>query len=137
MKVYCQQCGSGVEYTYEKPNFCVKCGSNFSNIKTTQASNNFQRAKTNQSYITPKISESQDEEESLGNIRSMTQLDIDLGPTVNRSVKLSDIAGTRKEGESSELFEGTRQKINQKEFMEDFKREAGYYPSRQNIDEET
>ncbi|NDB55698.1 hypothetical protein EB169_07695 [archaeon] len=138
MKVYCQQCGSGTDYTYEKPNFCTKCGSSFSNVRTSAASTAFSRATpASRSNITPKKHQNEIEDESsIDQIRAMSSLEVDIGPAPNRKTTLRDIAGTRKEGDVSELSEGSTTPINQEEFMESFKREAGYYSSRQNPDEE-
>ena len=30
MKIYCQKCGNGTEYSFDKPKFCSGCGLNFS-----------------------------------------------------------------------------------------------------------
>lgn len=138
MKAYCQQCGSGTEYAYEKPNFCIKCGSGLSNVKTRVASAAFSRAHPAHSpNITPKKTENEiSEEESLDQIRAMSNLEVDIGPAPNRKTTLRDIAGTRSEGDLSEFSEGSASPVNQKEFMEAFKKEAGFYSARQNIDEE-
>jgi len=137
MKAYCQQCGSGTEYAYEKPNFCIKCGSSLSNVKTRVASAAFSRVSTRSPNITPKKTENEiSEEASLEQIRAMSSLEIDIGPAPNRKITLRDIAGTKSEGDLSELSEGSAAPVNQKEFMEAFKKEAGYYSARQNIDEE-
>ena len=131
MKVYCQQCGSGTDYTYEKPNFCVKCGTSFSSVKTPT----IQRTNPKPSYITQKNIQVEEEESSLDQIRGMSELEVDIGPAPNRKTTLRDIAGTRKEGEASEYSEGSTEPVNREEFMENFKKEAGYYSSRQSIDE--
>ena len=79
--------------------------------------------------------QSEDEESSLDQIRGMSKLEVDIGPAPNRKITLKDIAGTRQEGEKSEYSEGSTEPINQEEFMESFKKEAGYYSSRQSLDE--
>ena len=34
MKLYCPSCGSGTEYSLNKPQFCASCGSSFTKIST-------------------------------------------------------------------------------------------------------
>ncbi len=34
MKIYCQKCGSGTEYSFNKPKFCSACASSFSIVAT-------------------------------------------------------------------------------------------------------
>ena len=36
MKMYCPDCGAKIEYTSNKPNFCINCGHAFGNIKASQ-----------------------------------------------------------------------------------------------------
>jgi len=129
MKIYCQKCGTGIEYSYEKPNFCFKCGYSFSVVKVSAA-------KT----VTPKtqiITQEEDDAESvdaLDTIKNMSHLDVELSAAPDRKSKIKDIMGTRSQAPTDENQQS--QPINKKDFLESFKKEAGFYPSKNNIDEE-
>jgi hypothetical protein len=138
MKTYCQQCGAGVDYTYEKPNFCTKCGASFSSLKSSATSTSFSVKNNQPSYITRKNTYNQEPEEApLDCIKGMSELEVDITTPQKQAVRIQDIAGTRKEGEGSEFSQGSSSQVNQEEFMENFKKEAGFYSSRQTLDEET
>ena len=92
MKAYCQQCGSGTEYAYEKPNFCIKCGSGLSNVKTRVASAAFSRAHPAHSpNITPKKTEN---EIKLMNISNQDIFNY------NKELKILDILFTKIENDN-------------------------------------
>lgn len=128
MKIYCQKCGTGMEYTYEKPNFCTKCGSSFNPVKSTVAKTIPARSR--------EITQEDDTEdiESLENIKNMSQLDVEISAISDRKAKIKDIVGTRSDDFSNE--NQPQVPINKKDIMESFKKEAGFYPSRNEIDEE-
>lgn len=128
MKIYCQKCGTGMEYTYEKPNFCTKCGFNFNPVKSTIAKTIPARPR--------EITQEDDTEdiEPLENIKNMSQLDVEISAISDRKSKIKDIVGTRSDNFSNE--NQSQIPINKKEAMESFKKEAGFYPSRNEIDEE-
>lgn len=129
MKIYCQKCGTGLEYAYEKPNFCTKCGFAFGNLKVTVAKN----IKPQPSNITHQEEDSEDVD-TVEHIKNMSSLDVEIAPEMNRKSKIKDIIGTRTE--STETQTSSNIVVNKDEFMESFKREAGFYPSRQEINEE-
>jgi hypothetical protein len=129
MKIYCQKCGTGIEYSYEKPNFCFKCGTSFSAVKVSAAKTVTPR--------TPIITQEEEDAESvdaLDTIKNMSKLDVELSSAPDRKSKIKDIMGTRSESFREEGQQS--QPINKKEFLESFKKEAGFYPSKNDIDEE-
>jgi len=130
MKIYCQKCGTGIEYAYEKPNFCTKCGFSFSIVKPIVAKTTPPRANT----ITHSEDLSEDVE-SLDNIKNMSKLDVEIAASPDRKMKFKDIVGTRSDSPVQEQPTSAAP-VDKKEFLESFRKEAGFYPSRNQIDEE-
>jgi hypothetical protein len=127
MKIYCQKCGNGTEYSFDKPKFCSGCGLNFS-IASSHISKIIKPAKI--------ITQIEDEEEiSVEKIPNISKLEFDIDIRSNKGSKLNNLIGTHN-GESPEEAGGKRQKVDKQEVLENFKREAGFYPSRRPIDEE-
>ena len=130
MKTYCQKCGSGIDYSYEKPNFCTKCGFNFSPVKSIIA----KTIPPRQNVITLSDEETEDVE-SLETIKNMSCLEIEISASPDRKSKFKDIIGTKSNSpiQDQQTEAGP---IDKKEFLESFRKEAGFYPSRNQNDEE-
>jgi hypothetical protein len=130
MRIYCQKCGTGIDYAYEKPNFCTKCGFNFSPVKSVVAKTTPSRPNA----ITHSEEETEDVE-SLENIKNMSKLDVEVSASPDRKTKFKDIIGTRSDRpmEDQQTQAGP---IDKKEFLESFRKEAGFYPSRNQDNEE-
>ena len=131
MKAYCQKCGSGTEYSFDKPKFCASCGtalsiSHASNVPKTPTKRQPQRE------ITP-----DNDEEEIGEARmpdNIHKLDVEIERSSNRRVKLENLMGTQSQGFEQETSQGI--KLNKKDALESFKVEAGFYPSRQTMNEQ-
>jgi len=130
MKSYCQKCGSGTEYLYDKPKFCSGCGSSFSTLAASAPKPS--RPLRN---ITQETEEPGDKEIDIERMRNLSSLQIEIThDSGHQKLKISDLMGTRDSG--PEPSQGTLLKIDRKEAMEAFKREAGFYPSKQDTNEE-
>ena len=130
MKSYCQKCGSGTEYLYDKPKFCSGCGSSFSTLAASTPKPS--RPLRN---ITQEIEEPGDKEIDIERMRSLSSLQIEIAhDSGHQKSKIGDLMGTRDSG--PEPSQGTLLKVDRKEAMEAFKREAGFYPSKQSTNEE-
>ncbi len=127
MKTYCQKCGSGTEYSFDKPKFCVNCGNSFSSIH-----NIVKPTKTvNYNKVTPNREE---EEISQERVPDINKLDFDIDVRPNKGTPIGNLAGTRNEGEVNTNRE--QGNFNKQDMLESFRKEAGFYPSRQIINEE-
>lgn len=127
MRIYCQKCGNGTEYSFDKPKFCSGCGSNFA-----IASSFVPKV----SKPAPRITQEEEEEEiSVERVPNISKLDFDIDIRSNKGSKLNNLMGTHN-GQSSEETNFKAQGFDRKEALEAFKREAGYYPSRQPMNEE-
>jgi hypothetical protein len=127
MKIYCQKCGNGTEYSFDKPKFCSGCGSGFS-IASSHA--------PKITKPVTKITQVDEEEEiSVERVPNISKLDFDIDVRSNKGAKLDSLMGTHN-GQSSEETNFRAQGFNKQEALENFKREAGYYPSRQSMNEE-
>jgi len=127
MKIYCQKCGSGLEYVLNKPKFCSNCGFSFS-----AASSPIPKVIKN----IPKITQNEDEEEiGTERVPDISKLDFDIDINSNKGTRLNNLMGTYN-GQSMEETNSGAQRVSKQEAMEAFKREAGYYPSRQSMNEE-
>lgn len=128
MKIYCQKCGSGSEYSFDKPKFCSGCGSAFSIAHTTKPP----VTKVIHNRITP---DNEDEEIATERVPdNIHKLEVDIEVPKNRSVKMQNLMGTQSQGYEQENSQGI--KLNKKDVMESFKVEAGFYPSRQTMNEQ-
>lgn len=130
MKSYCQKCGSGTEYLYDKPKSCSGCGVSFS--ASAASAPKFAKPLRN---ITQEIEDPEDREIDMERIRNLSSLQIEIAHDQGRSrAKLGDLMGTR--DSAPETSQGALPILDRKEAMEAFKREAGFYPSKQNMNEE-
>ena len=66
---------------------------------------------------------------------NISKLEFDIDIKSNRGSKLNNLMGTHN-GQSSEDVISRPQAFNKTEALESFKREAGFYPSRQSMNEE-
>jgi hypothetical protein len=127
MKTYCQKCGSGTEYSFDKPKFCASCGSSFSSahsfIKPTKT--------VNYNKVTLNQNEEEVSEEKVPDIRN---LDFEIEVRPNKGTPIGNLAGTRNEMFSDPNKEQVN--FNKQDMLESFRKEAGFYPSRQIINEE-
>jgi hypothetical protein len=127
MKIYCQKCGSGTEYSFNKPKFCSACASSFSIVATVAP-----KVIKN----TPKITQVDEEEEiSTERVPDISKLDFEIDVKPNKGSKMQNLMGTYN-GESESSSGSQAQGFNKQEALESFKREAGFYPSRQSMNEE-
>lgn len=127
MKIYCQKCGNATEYSFDKPKFCSGCGSSF----TISASAIPKVVKS-----TPKFTQIESEEEiSDEKVPDISKLEFDIEINSNKGAKLNSLLGTHN-GQSPEETYRSAQGINKADALEAFKREAGFYPSRQSMNEE-
>lgn len=127
MKIYCQKCGNATEYSFDKPKFCSGCGFNFA-----VASSFIPKAVK----PAPRITQ-EDSEEEIGTERvpDISKLDFDIDINPRKGVKLNNLMGTY-DGQSTNEPTSNAPRISKEQALEDFKREAGYYPSRQTMNEE-
>lgn len=131
MKAYCQKCGSGTEYSFDKPKFCASCGTALS-VSHASSIPKAPIQRQPQRKITPDI-----EEEEIATERvpdNIYKLDVEIEPPINRKIKLENLMGTQSQGFEQENSQGIR--LNKKDVMESFKVEAGFYPSRQTMNEQ-
>lgn len=124
MKIYCQKCGFGVSYSSDKPKFCSSCGhAHFPSLKTQES-------------LSSKITQEDDEEEaSQGRVLNITSLQIEFDNSSSKSTKLKNLIGTSNESDRDPEERNQIVPLSQKDFLESFKKEAGFYPSRQSPDE--
>lgn len=126
MKIYCQKCGSGTDYSFNKPKFCSGCGSSFSSVHSV----NKIAKPVNYNKITP----NQDDEESVERVPNISKLDFDIDTRPNKGTPIQNLAGTRGENQIEQNKEQST--FNKQEMLESFRKEAGFYPSRNIINEE-
>ena len=121
MKIYCYQCGAGINYTSEKPNFCMKCGCALNSTKAEKPAPppavQEVEAELEDEQIDPEIVQ----------IPSIRALEADIDVSEGPKLKLGDIAGTNQSQPTADdgWVEPKGQKVSQKQFLEDFQREAG------------
>jgi len=127
MKIYCQKCGNATEYSFDKPKFCSGCGSSF--VVASSSIRNVVKPAI-------KITQNDPEEEiATERVPDISKLDFEININSQKGVKLNNLMGTHN-GQSTEETTFSSPRISKEQALEDFKREAGYYPARQSMNEE-
>lgn len=126
MKIYCQRCGSATEYSFDKPKFCSTCGNGFA---LAQSSPPRQRTAP-----PPKITQKEEEDDGPERVPDISSLEVEIEASPRKGEKFGSILGTQSASNAEERVKGGE--VNKEQVLESFKKEAGFYPSRQIIDEE-
>jgi len=121
MKLYCPSCGSGTEYTLNKPKFCASCGKSFTSIASAPAAKKVFRPAPKVSEV--QIQEVEEEEEFY---TSMSSLDFELEGKKGLNVqRLEDIAGSS----PNSFDDGYQREVDptytKESIAQDFLRDAG------------
>ena len=122
MKLYCQKCGSGTAYNMQKPKFCQSCGSSFSASvkKPSSVANKKSRSKT----VSPVIEDHEEEEASIPT--NINKLEFDTVGTLQvKGITVANLAGTLTPEEAHEPIRRDLSQVDNKNFLEDFRKEAG------------
>ena len=121
MKLYCPSCGSGTEYTLNKPKFCASCGKSFTSIASAPTAKKVFKP-------TPKVAEvqAQEVEEEEEFYTSMSSLDFELEGRKGLNVqRLEDIAGSS----PNSFDDGYQREVDptytKESIAQDFLRDAG------------
>ena len=122
MKVYCTNCGSGTEYSLNKPQFCSSCGPPFAQLSASAPRRVFKAAPVVASA--PVVDEDEEEYEEEY-IPSLNGLDFDLQTSKSfNSAPLNEIAGTNN-GERDNYRREVDPSYSKESILNDLKREAG------------
>lgn len=116
MNIYCPNCGQLHSFSSQKPNFCIDCGTGM----TTKASS----IKQSNLEVEEDVG---DESEIIATkqdvIPLLENLQIEMTGGYRKTLKLGDIARGGKRVKSEPMPKGKR--VSKKEFLENFKKEAG------------
>lgn len=126
MKIYCPNCGKGIEYATTKPNFCMSCGEAVSAQAVTKQKTVPKMAVKAEPEEEEQVEE--DEESSIASVDTVpdiSQLDFDLS-IQSQKQRIGDIIGspTRKNSDDGFVRESSPAQ-DSKTFLENFKKEAG------------
>ena len=117
MNIFCQKCGAKMVYSSEKPNFCQKCGAPMSSNVQAPAVN------VEEEVIEPLVEDSVKSKIDISNINS---LDVEITPVANKGLTFGQLYDQKPMGEASTKESQPSQPAkSKKEFLEEFKREAG------------
>jgi len=93
MKIYCQSCGSPVNYGSKKPSFCPDCGKKLSSEtggnKSQAPSPSAPLSRMQQAII-------EDEEHDVTSVPNINGLDVEIETATLNSIKIEDAVGTLK-----------------------------------------
>lgn len=123
LKIYCSECGSGVEYLSNKPKFCTNCGNSFNkNILNKKI-----EAKKQPSL---EIEENEnlhhdDDDASSNSVPDINNLEYDISMPQKRKETIGNLVGTHTPGSDLNLPEIERKQVSREEFLENFAKEAG------------
>lgn len=111
MKTYCPECGTKIEYTAKKPNFCVNCGYAFAGTKAPEPS-----YKDHLETI----------EEEPSQVPQLNGLDYDLDFVTEKEkgFAFGDVVGTAPAPEEGD-FPAEQSQASSEEFLANFLKEAG------------
>lgn len=116
LRIFCQNCGSKHEYTDLKPIFCCQCSASFDSSAPKPT-------------LKPKvvISQTNDDDEDDGGeeVPEIEKLDVEV-EVRRRKQTIADIVGTPKQ----EITREKPKKLTKKQFLEEFRREAGSIKNR-------
>ena len=122
MKVYCTNCGSGTEYSLNKPQFCSSCGTPFAQLSASAPRRVFKAAPV---VASAPIVDEDEEEYEEEYIPSLNGLDFDLQTSKSfNSAPLDQIAGTSN-GERDNYRREVDPSYSKESILNDLKWEAG------------
>ena len=120
MKMYCLSCGSGTEYSLNKPKFCASCGSSFTS--TASAAPVKKVFKPVPSVARVEIEEEEEEYFST----NMSKLDFEIqGERRVRPTRLEDIAGSNPNSIDDGYQREVDSSYSKETIAQDFLRDAG------------
>lgn len=155
LKLYCRSCGAPTEYTINKPKICCQCGNSFASLPTIthSAVGNLVTPLKNEKHFSRQIKNKplkaiykikssetaqdtgnedieqnidlEDNEETVDYVPEINKLEVDLIGNKVTGVKLGNIVGTSNAPRQINTVKGKGKKINKKEVLEQFRREAG------------
>jgi len=121
MKVYCPTCGSGTDYSLEKPKFCASCGEAFTALNKVPAKRVFKASSQNPVVMTQEVVNEEEFEAPL-----IEKLDFEMSASSSFQVsKIQDLVGTQKEGLDDGYVRETDPSYSKDTIKEDFFRDAG------------
>ena len=119
MKIYCQKCGSGTSYNMQKPKFCQNCGYSFSGEVKATSKPKVKLQKT-------ELISTEEEDEDISVPQNINKLEFDTVGTLQvKGTTVANLAGTISPDEINQPVRGDSPQINNENFLEQFKKEAG------------
>lgn len=129
MKLYCQKCGSGTEYSFDRPKFCASCGGSFGHSSISA------QAAKQRTVPAPKITRKEEEDDQeVERVPDISKLDFEIDVSQRKGEKIGSLVGTKDPNASEDRSQGAG--LTREQVLESFKKEAGFYPARQEINEE-
>lgn len=126
IKNYCRECGTKIEFSpKEKPKFCCTCGTHLGLGKDTQSLFNKETPKASLNNQDENHDED-DDGKDVDKVPNVDKLDFDFETFPVIKEKLGSVMGTSKQDYSALLRNPeSTQDQSQKQFLENFEREAG------------
>ena len=122
MRIFCQHCGSALNYVGQKPNFCNSCGANFATGKRAPLK---ERALIKEERT---IEDNEDSDEENLRVPDISKLDFNLeGSLKVAGTKIGDMSSISSDSQAVDYSpsETKGKRISKKKFLEQFKQEAG------------
>ena len=121
MKVYCPTCGSGTDYSLEKPKFCASCGEAFTALNKVPPKRVFKASNQNPTVMVQEVEEEEEFEAPL-----IEKLDFEMSASSGFQVtKIQDLVGTKQEGLDDGYVREADSSYSKDTIKEDFFRDAG------------
>ena len=122
MRIFCQHCGSVIDYSGKKPSFCNSCGVN---LVTGKKAPQKESAQIEEKQVVESEEDSEDEHLRVPDI---SKLDFDLqGSLKVGGTKIGDMSSISNDSQAIEYIPSSSKspRISKKKFLEQFKQEAG------------
>lgn len=127
LSIYCMGCGAPTFYTMAKPKFCSACGKTFEATAAAAPSYSppppVQTASPKRPVRRVEL-EIEDEDEPQEHVPQIDGLDVEISVAKHKGIKIGDLAFEQQMGFEPRVKE-SKKRINKKEFLESWRKEAG------------
>ena len=122
MRIFCQHCGSVIDFSGKKPSFCNSCGVNLATGKKAPQKESVQIEEKRV------VESEEDSEDEHLRVPDISKLDFNLqGSLKVAGTKIGDMSSISNDSQAVEYIPSSLKgpRISKKKFLEQFKQEAG------------
>jgi len=125
LKIYCTECGAGVEYLSNKPKFCSSCGNPFDKKVALPVLKPKRTISKIEDEDVEEIEDSDTEESESSSVPEIDNLEYDISIPQKSKETIGNLIGTYTPESDLHLPDIERKQVSREEFLENFAKEAG------------